>query len=271
MRHLPAALMVVALTLAVAKGCGAGGDVPPDPTRTAARPPVTIPPVTAPPATTVVFAGDSITAFGWYTPLVDTILPATAGPTARVNAINSGVPQNKVADIEGSVSSRITSYDPSVLVLEVGVNDCRGLNTGRPTPLATFRASYDNILATTQVSNPTVKIVCIGILLVAEHWSATPSPQITGNPYDEGSTTPSIDDYNAEIAASCAAHGGSYVDVRGAAAVAESTMNTPAPGAVDGVLTLPGDGVHPTAAGQLVMSKAAAAAFIRAVTPEATP
>jgi len=44
-------------------------------------------------------------------------------------------------------------------------------------------------------------------------------------------------------------------------------MNTPAPGAVDGVLTLPGDGVHPTAAGQMVMSRAAAAAFVGAVAP----
>ena len=261
MRHLPAAL-IVAVTLAGAKACGGGGNVPPQPTRTATSPRVTTPPVT-----TAVFAGDSITAFGWYAPLVDTILPASAGPTARVNAINSGVAQNKVGDIERAISSRITAYNPSVLVLEVGVNDCRGLKTGEPTPLSAFRASYDKILATTHDANPSVRIVCIGILLVREYWSATPSPRITGNPYDEGSATPSIEDYNTEIADSCAAHGGTYVDVRGAAAVAESTMNTPAPGAVDGVLTLPGDGVHPTAAGQMVMSRAAAAAFVSAVAP----
>ncbi len=179
----------------------------------------------------------------------------------QINAINSGVSQNKVADIEGAIAARITDYAPIGVVLEIGVNDCRGLNAGSPTPLVTFRASYDNILATVKATLPTVSIVCLSIFVVQEHWTASGGIHFTGNPYDTGSTTPSIEQYNTEIQASALAHGCTYVDIRTPAALAESIQNTPSPGAIDGILTGAADGIHPSPAGQLVMSNAVIGQF----------
>lgn len=191
-------------------------------------------------------------------------LRATAAKVSgggQINAINSGVSQNKIADIEGAIAARITNYSPTVVIIEIGVNDCRGLNAGAPTPLVTFRASYDNILTTVKATIPTVSIICVGILLVQEHWTASGGIHFTTNPYDTGSTIPSIEQYNTEIQASAVAHGCTYVDIRAAAAIAESVQNSPAPGAIDGILTQVSDGIHPSAAGQLVMSTAVAAAL----------
>lgn len=258
-------------------------------------------PIPVHPGDPVVMVGDSITAQGWYSDtaslvggtglLVNQILPPLVGPRravvtgnvglvaagarpssvasvtggGQINAINSGVSGNKIGDIEAAIPARITNFSPKVVVIEVGVNDNRGLNTGVPTPLATFRASYDNVLATTISAIPTVKIVCIGIIFIQEKWATGPPPVFSGNPYDVssgGGFTPSITEYNTEVQGSCVGHGGTYVDVRTPAALQESISNTPAPGAVDGVLSLAADGVHPSAAGQLVMSTAAAAAFV---------
>lgn len=253
------------------------------------------------PSDTVVFVGDSITHQGWYSDtqslvggtglLVNQILPPLVGPRrgivtgnsgtvaassrggnvasvtggGQINAVMSGVDGNKIGDIEAAISARITSFNPVAVVIEVGVNDNRGLNTGIPTPLATFRASYDNVLTTTISALPSVKFVCVGILLVQEHWAAGSPPIFSGNPYDVPSGagfTPSITQYNTEIQGSCVNHGGQYIDVRGPAAIAESVQNTPAPGVVDGILSQPADGIHPSIAGQQLMSNTAAPAFV---------
>ncbi|MES2339286.1 MAG: GDSL-type esterase/lipase family protein [Pseudomonadota bacterium] len=253
--------------------------------------------------TKIVVVGDSITFQGWFSDteslvggtglLVNQLIPPLRGARpgvlagnastlaagaqigrvgsvtggGQVAAINSGISQNKVADIEAAIPARITNYNPAVVIVEVGVNDNRGLNSGIPTPLATFRTSYDNVLATTLSTLPSVRIVCVSILLIQEHWATGPPPIFSGNPYDVpsgGGFTPSITEYNTEIQGSCVAHGGTFIDVRTPAALAESTMNTPAPGAVDGVLTGAADGIHPSAAGQLIMSTAVAAAFVAA-------
>lgn len=241
--------------------------------------------------TPIVFVGNSITHQGYYSAaaslvggtnlLVDQLSPVTVAPRyastsgslstsagaslstvaavsggGQVYAIASGVDGNKIADIEAAVASRITDHDPRVVVLEAGTNDVRGLGTSIPTPIVDFRASYDSVLDDVLAFDPTIAIVCVGILCIQEHWTASGGVHFTGNPYDQGSTTPCIEDYNAEILASATAHGCVYADVRAAAATAESVQNTPAPGAIDGVLTGAADGIHPSAAGQLVMSTA---------------
>ncbi len=175
----------------------------------------------------------------------------------QVWAINSGVGGNQVADIEAAIPARITNYAPDVVVLEVGINDCRGVPTG-PTPLVTFRASYDNILATVIAALPSVKIACVSLLLMREQWASAPPPaHFSGNPFDSGPT--SIDAYNAQISASAAAHGCTYIDVRAPLAIVESSLNTPEPGAIDNVLTT--DGIHPNAVGQFQMSTAVYPSF----------
>lgn len=205
----------------------------------------------------ILVVGDSLVANAWYDQaqstvggtnlLVQQLLPAV------VTAINSGVGGNQVADIDAAIAARITDYNPDVVIIDVGINDCRGVPIG-PTPLATFRASYDHIITTVQATLPTVQIACVSLLLLFEKWASSPAPtHFSGNPLDSGAG--SIDVYNGEIQASARVHGCVYIDVRAPAAIAEASQNTPEPGVASGVLT--GDGLHPLAAGQLVMSTAA--------------
>lgn len=228
-----------------------------------------------------VFVGNSITAGGWFDAnqsiqgganlLIQQLAPvntslfvndfqgnsmqidsASVQPVKGLVAINSGVNGNTIADIEDDIAGRITDYNPDVVVLEAGINDAAAIPD--PTPTEDFRASYDNVLETVKLVLPDVQIVCVGILSDGELWGASPSPHFTGNDFDTD-----IETLEAQIQASAEEHGAYYVSVRTPAALAESTLNAPAPGAATGILTL--DGVHPNATGQRLMSDAVRAVF----------
>jgi hypothetical protein len=94
-------------------------------------------------------------------------------------------------------------------------------------------------------------------MAINELWAANPT-RFSGNAFDSGAL--SIDNYNAQIQASALAHSSLYVDIRTPAALAESTLNAPAPGVATGILT--GDGIHPLAIGQQLMSTAIRSAFV---------
>ncbi len=241
------------------------------------------------PGTTVVFVGDSITADGWFDETlsnkggtnllvqqlssIQTVarvgsatgrvgsasghIGAVAAVTGggQIYAINSGIGGNQASDIEAAVPARITNYNPDVVVIEVGINDVRAVPV--PVTAAAFRASYDSIIEQTQAAIPTVQIVCLSILLMREQWASAPPPaHFAGNPFDAPADIPA---FNAEIQASALAHGCVYVDTRPPAALLESTLNTPEPGAIDGILTT--DGIHPNATGQESISDSVYPAF----------
>jgi len=218
-----------------------------------------------------VFVGDSITNAGWFDAAQSTqggtnllmqqiaprntslavngspqnLRPSAGASSARgVLAIKSGVNGNKISDIEANIAGRITNYFPDVVVLEAGINDAAAVPD--PTPTPTFRASYDNVLATVIATLPSVQIVCLSCLCDGELWNASPSPHFAGNAFDAF-----IETIDGQIQASALAHGAYYVDVRTALALSESTLNTPAPGVASGILTL--DGIHPNATGQRLM------------------
>lgn len=234
-----------------------------------------------------VFVGNSITKRGWFSAtestdsgtdlLMQQIAPsntslnvnsfqgtnismatARAQPARGLTAINSGVNGDTIADIEADIAGRITNFAPDVVVIEVGINDATAIPD--PTPVEDFRASYDNVLETVQEALPDVQIVCVGMLCDGELWAESPSPHFAGNPSDAA-----IDLLEAQIQESAEAHGAYYIDVRTAGAVAESVLNTPAPGVNTGILTVdesrPEGGVHPNATGQRLMSDEASAAF----------
>ena len=234
---------------------------------------------------TFVFVGDSLTAGGWYDadqpgsegvgtdllmqqleapvgskyvhipPLTSHPTPISKSNTRALTVVNSGVGGDEISDIEDDIPGRITDYNPDVVVIQVGINDC----VISQTALATFRASYDNVLATVKATLPNVQIVCVSLLVYRELWESSPAPaHFAGNQFDTGAL--SIPNYNAQIEASAAAHGAYYVDVRAPAALADVTLNAPEPGEIFGGVT--GDGLHPTAAGQMVMSDAARAVFV---------
>ena len=181
---------------------------------------------------------------------------------AEINAINQGHGQKQIADCLANIDTWILATNPEVLVLEFGRNDVAPpLPPFTPTPLVDFRASYDAVLDQTLAAFPSCKIVCLSILCDGEQWAAGP---VWNNAFDPPPSnpgyTPSIAEFNAQIQASCVAHGGLYIDLRGPALLVEAALNTPAPGAGVGPLTI--DGTHPNAAGQLLMSNAVFPAFV---------
>lgn len=230
---------------------------------------------------TVVFNGDSITSplYAWMSTqggYVDQVnaqitaaLPATAASTGRnsgqqasasgnlgsakpssgIAVVNSGISGNKIADLQTSVASRVTAFTPGIVVTEIGINDA----TAGTSP-STFRASYDAYLAAVTSGTPGAQLMCISINYDGEQWTATPSLA-----WNNGGIDATIDALNAQISASCAAAGGTYVNTRASFLTLEQANNTPAPGAAFGVYAISG-GVHPTPAGKVAMGNSAMAA-----------
>lgn len=229
---------------------------------------------------TVVFVGDSLTAgtpTPWFTTAVATInaafvptnkvyggivtgrsATATGGvvsvaPTPNapvINAINSGVGGNQVNDILIAIPARITNFNPTAVVMCIGINDCVVGNT----PLATYRASLDSIWAAVLAHNPACKLWAASIYCWGEMFNAGP---VWNNPYDgpPGSGNPLglyITDYNGQAQASVIAAGGLFSESRNETLALIASLSSP-PGNHTGPTTL--DGEHPnTGFGQPLMS-----------------
>lgn len=230
---------------------------------------------------TVVFVGDSITAgtpTPWYTTGVATInaafvptnktyaasatgnhATATGGVgsvastpnTPVITTVNSGVGGNEIGQIASAIPARITNFNPTAVVMEVGINDCVVGNT----TLVSFRASSDSIWAAVLAANPTCKLWAMSIYVWGELFDAGP---IWTGPYDgppSGGTNPagvSIPDYNASLKASVESFGGIFVETRNETLALIASLSSP-PGNHVGPTTL--DGEHPnTTEGQPLMS-----------------
>ncbi len=221
------------------------------------------------------FVGDSITAFGWYLGM-ETVLDAavlalpqterlstnsgrpgynvgTSGSHVNTVANNplvytsSGVVGNKVADIATDVPTRILAFNPTIVFLEVGINDAiASTNQGA------FTASYFSILQQVKAWNANTQILCVNELCFGEQWIAGPPPQWGANVQDNF-----IASQNQAIAAVANAFAADVADVRAACLVQEVALNSPAPGAVFGIMT--SDAVHPNAAGKAMMCSTALA------------
>jgi len=199
------------------------------------------------------FAGDSITAMGWFSAtggFVDQINTLIGG---SINVTSNGVGGQKTTTMSSLVHDQIAIFNPDVIVVETAYNDLPAA-----TPLATFRAAYDSILIGCRAECPNAQIMCISALVGGEQWQSGPLRWALASEF--GISTHYIEDYNAQIAASAAAIGAAYVDVRTPALTYESINNTPEPGATAGILTA--DGIHPITAGKLLMATAAIAQVV---------
>lgn len=238
--------------------------------------------ITIRPTDKVVFVGDSITEQGWFNPAVTTIntlfstnkvYPSSAtggraiatGGTGSVavtannpalQAINSGVSGDESGNISAAVATRITNYNPTVVVLAVGVNDTRsGVQT------STYRANIDTILDQTLAALPTCKIIVMSVWLIGEQWILSGGIPVFNDkltpPPSNPTFTPWIEDMNAQLIASAAAHGAIYCDTRTPTLAYEVAHNTPMIGTFNGVLTQTTpepSGVHPLPVGQAFLS-----------------
>jgi lysophospholipase L1-like esterase len=220
------------------------------------------------------FVGDSITFYEWFAPsfvpLINATWPTPAvAPNPGINAgrnssttgasgvVNnsqptkkqiivtfSGVGGNTAADIAADVPSRILAYNPTKVILEVGINDAiTGVNP------ATFAANYLSIITQTRAAIPGIPFLCIGCLCYGEQWLAGPA---WGANIDDAAIL-SIDN---EIISVCGSiPDATYVDLRNPLIAYEGANNLPGPpGAVSGIITF--DGIHPIiTAGQVTMGE----------------
>jgi lysophospholipase L1-like esterase len=224
-------------------------------------------PIPVAPDNVVVCCGDSITDQGVFKPAIDQINLAltprqTAGSVAQggvavavgggavcatvaqrpIRAVISGTPGDTAEQIALSVGPRITDHNPNVVILFVGVNDALVA-----TPLATFNAAMDTILAGIAAYNPATPTLIVSIFTAGEQWLAGPVwDNALDPPPSNPGYTPSIAQLNTEqqtaIADSTLTHC-QFLDLRGPTLAYEAANNLPAPGAHDGILT--SDGVHP--------------------------
>lgn len=231
---------------------------------------------------TVAFAGDSITAGAYYNqtgsflPLIQAAIPtitirtaatATGGVATAtggvghdagqsihpvVTNIDSGLAGSTAADWAASGAAmtvtRVTNYNPQVVVVGLGINDVR-----TPFTAAAYRANVDIILDKINTVCPNAQILIWGVLGNGEQWASGPLRWSNAAYAPPGYVIDTqVDDYNTQMAASCAAHTKcQFVDMRSHWLTLEQTTNTPEPGAANGVYSL--DGVHPNPAGQTMM------------------
>lgn len=220
----------------------------------------------------VVFCGDSITDQGVFRPAVLAINEqlsarrpgagyvvsgrtvaaggrgvAATVPRQPIVAIMSGVPGDEISSIAANIPGRITNYNPDVVFLFVGVNDCLVA-----TPLANFNASYDSVLAGIRAYGD-IPVCCLSIFEIGEQWVS--GPLRWDNNYDPPPSnpgfTPSIAQYDTQIQTAVndsTLSDAEMLDLRAPTLVQEAALNTPEPGAASGVLTV--DGVHPNPRGQ---------------------
>lgn len=183
---------------------------------------------------------------------VGSVAPVVGG--GQVYAIDTGVGGWQTADLLANLNARVMAHNPDVVVITIGINDVR--QVPGPVTLAQFRANCDAINSQIQAALPGVPVVWMAVFCFREQWSSTPPPaHFAGNPVDAD-----IALFNAQMQASALSFGYVYCDDRSPAALLESTLNTPAPGAIDGILTL--DGIHQNAAGQRSMSDTAYPLFV---------
>lgn len=228
------------------------------------------------------FVGDSITALGWYSAtggIVDqvnatwpapanAVIGATAtgkagvvsGASATVIAsaqtrksiavTASGVSGNVVADVSSNMSTRVFAFNPDILIVELGVND---ILTG--TDITTFSNNVASLLSQALAWKPTLPIMWVGPTAYGEVWQVGP-PVDWLSGYGNNVSFPT---YIAAIRSACASVGAVFVDTRAPLLVYESTHNTPAPGASQGIATL--DQIHPNPTGQVLMGNETFAAM----------
>lgn len=164
--------------------------------------------------------------------------------TPTIYFINRGVGSTIISDIN---VTQILSDGATAVVMESGINDI----TIAATPVGTFRTTCDTKLdAMIAGGISPSKIWVIGISLYGEAWKTGPD---WNNAFDAGGgASPSIEDYNAQLAASCAARGVNFVPTRDAL-LALAVVNNPTQVINNGILTLATGGPNPhpgTALGQ---------------------
>jgi hypothetical protein len=152
-----------------------------------------------------------------------------------------GVAGWQISDLKANQATAIQAFKPKQLIIEIDVNDFAG-----STPLPQFTADYANVMDTTKLLFPDVKITCLGMLCRVEQWTNV------GPAYLSSPAGLSTNPYDIAIQSLCAARVGwtQYADQKGWSLALNVAGNTPMPG-VAAFLTV--DGIHPTNPTKVIM------------------
>ena len=229
------------------------------------------------------FAGDSITGFNWFSAPGGIVaqmnaslatLPKTSypgvlaggavaatlagGATVAVNrpvyqvppfvtaptlkpVTSAGFSGNSITDFVANVPARITNYNPDVLFLETGANDEQNFNNSALT-VPQYITATTSVINQCLTFNPNMKICILAALCLSENWNAGPTWAL------------SVRTMLPNLQTICAGYPNVVcADINTPALAYEVANNAPSPGAHDGILTNPGDGVHPSPTGQALM------------------
>ena len=202
-----------------------------------------------------VFVGVSITNFDWYNPPggllyqinqplkksgqvtfgVGNVMATDAGHHATKigygNVVNSGVNGDVISALVGNVDTRITNYNPDIIVLLIGVN-----NVSAGTTLNAFTTSYDTVLSQIRAWSSTVQIALVSIMCKGELYT-TPPPA-----WANGADDATIAAFNGAIQALAVTYNATYINIRDPLLAWEVAYD-PNPPVAQNSFTY--DGIHP--------------------------
>jgi hypothetical protein len=225
----------------------------------------------------LLFTGDSITAAGWpevaggFVDQINAQIPTVVAPrysvpttnsgtilrpgstssTVRavshqstIRTVNTGIAGNQTSDIAAAVPTRITNYNPDIIVILIGINDC--INS---ISLGTSTTNYTSILTQIRAWSSTVQIACLSLLCYGEHWASGP---LSWGPNAPALLDGPIAAFNSMVQGLCVTYNCTYVDARTPLLTWESQNNTPEPGLQNGPFA--GGGPHPLVpSGQILL------------------
>ncbi len=179
----------------------------------------------------------------------------SSAPTRQfspVTVTEFGVNGQAIAAVDAAFDTQITPFNPTVLVMEIGINDTSTLS-------AAFTASYSSVVAKALVLNPNMKFLFGSCLCNGELWSA--GPVWSGNATDTDIARINTLILAQITALKAAGKHAEYMDWRAALLKMEVARNSPAPGVAGGRCTI--DNVHPSMETCLMMSDVACALIHR--------
>lgn len=222
------------------------------------------------------FVGDSLTAAFWYTGLVTLINASNEGVRQRsarvvgrqsrtvgivgksravisprsISVTTSGVSGDRIANIAADVPGRITSFAPTVIVIDCAINDSTDIFNTLTTEAAVM-VTWGTFLTAVAAANPNARIAITSTFCRGENWGVGPLWNNSGT----NQTDLVQDSLNAALAALAAARGYEFIDFRAALLAGEAINNTPSPGVHFGIYALNDGGLalHPNAAGAVLM------------------
>lgn len=191
----------------------------------------------------IVFAGDSLTVLGAYPggwlQSFNSIVQMR-NPRMNISVIASGVGGNTAANVDARLTSTVLNYNPTVVVLFVGINDAVGLARSSPNPnLSSYLSTMTDIVQKCLLHPGVRSVVIMTPMAYDDKWDGQ-------SPYDS-----TIDKMTRDLRTFALINRLPLIDVRATIVSAEPIFNRS--DASYGIF-MNSSHVHPTALGNLLLS-----------------